>query len=66
MASARNATKRLTFNGLYLPLVSCSSEDAVDPVDDGELNLLSLELITDVLHRTKVHTHNVMTHYPNI
>lgn len=58
MTSAMNATKSLSLNCLYLPLISCSSEDTVYPVDDGKLNLLFLELIMDVLHKTKVHTHN--------
>lgn len=56
------------FNCLYLPLVSCSSEDTVYPVDDGKLNLLFLELITDVLQRTKVHTqfNDSLPNYKNV
>lgn len=33
----------------YLPLVCCSSEDTVYPVDDGVLYLLPLELVVYVL-----------------
>lgn len=51
-----NPTKSFSLNCLYLPLVSCSSEDTIDPVDDGKLNLLFLELVMDVLQKTKVYS----------
>lgn len=46
----------------YLPLVGCSPEDAIYPVDDGELDLLSFELVVDVLQK-KVRHGQLMQHH---
>lgn len=35
----------------YLPLICCSSEDTIYSVDNGELNLLSFELVMYVLQK---------------
>lgn len=38
----------------YLPLICCSFKDAIYSVDDGVLNLLSLELVVYVLKMKRI------------